>query len=134
MHSNHRRPTVPTETETDIALPPASFSLFLMGMDGGDFHSRLSAELQAFVHDLGDHLRDTGEKSCKGKLTVTFAFTLDDRGAVEIKPSLETKLPKPPVNRSFMWVGAGDRLTPNNPRQQQLPFNEVRTPRGAAPQ
>ena len=121
-----------SDEKADIIAPPQSFANFLLRMDGGDFHGRLSSELQEFIGDLRDHLRDTGEKSCKGKMTIVFDFVVDAGDAVEIKPSMQCKLPKPPMQRSFMWIGQGDQLTPHNPRQQQLPFNEIRAPRGTA--
>ena len=125
-----RSNAMPDASEPRANSAAQSFSRFLLLIDAGEFHERLSVELQHMVDGRRDHLRDTQERTCKGTFDLKFTITIDDRDTVNVVPKVKIGLPQPPTRPAVLWIGQGGALTPENPRQQQLPFTQLNRPRG----
>lgn len=112
------------KAEGQTILPPArSFSTFLQECESGYLHQECSEQLRELIAELSNRIQD-GAKAAKGKLVLSFDFSVAD-GVVEVRPKLEIKMPNQPRPRSIFWATPENNLTPQNPKQQNLPFRDV---------
>jgi hypothetical protein len=126
--------TEPHDTITGEVLPDPgqaggeadrSFAVFIGQLEDGYLNVKASELLRQLNHGLHDHITSTGARSAKGTLKLTLSFELKD-GAFEVVGELKLDMPKERRPRSIMWSTPGGNFSPENPRQQKLPFG-VRT-------
>lgn len=101
-----------------------SFTRFIDQLAYGEVQGELSEDL----HDLISTLQKDAsmhQSKAKGALTLKLDIEVDDRGVATVKPLITVKKPKSRRSPATMWVTAGGNLTPQNPRQQELPLREV---------
>ena len=71
----------------------------------------------------------TTSRKGKGVMTIKLAFTVDDRGVVQVVPDLSIKEPKPIRGEGIFWITKDGNLSPENERQPKLPgLREVPQP------
>jgi len=62
-----------------------------------------------------------------GKLTITLEMKPARAGAMNIIPTVTTKLPETKADPTLLWVTPDFNLTVDNPNQQQLDLRQVAT-------
>lgn len=121
------------ELDEEIAEGPRSFAHQIATLCEGEVNIACSQEL----HDLLLHLRHEAQarrKNVKGELTLKLVLEVRDDDVVGIAHSIKTKAPEPRRRAALMWLSPGGNLTPENPRQQELPgLREVPGGRNEAP-
>jgi hypothetical protein len=102
---------------------PRSFARFFENIGEGDFHQEASEKLFELNNALVDHALRTDAR-VKGKLTLVFDISIDQRGVCGV--SVETTVKKPKVKRApaQAWITKGN-ITFEHPRQTTLPLREV---------
>ena len=103
---------------------PRSFAHFFQSLDGGEANVCASVDL----HKLSSALRDEAKRrrsAVKGTLTLTLELKCDEAGTVEANYTTKIKEPVRKSSKSIFWLTKGGNLTPENPRQQNLPLREV---------
>lgn len=110
-------------------LPPAAnnFGDFVRFLEDGQFDAELTEALKELAGEMANAAIDSGGKS-KGKLTVTFDFSLEGRiFSIASKHKVDVPAAKRP--KSVLWATEDMRFTPSNPQQGQLfGVREVRSP------
>lgn len=110
-----------TEAENEAAR---SIAVLLPSLDDGRFNACLSEAFRDLVARMRDDSRDRDSNS-KGKLTITLDLKLVD-GVFEIKSDYSVKAPHETFGRTLAWATDGNNLVRENPKQERLPFGEVR--------
>lgn len=108
------------EIEEHIEEGPRSFAHQIATMCNGATNIEASQEL----HDLLLALRAEAaarRKNVKGVFKLELHIEVNDDDVVAVAPSIKSKCPEPRRATSIMWLTAGGNLTPENPRQQELP-------------
>ncbi len=90
-------------------------------LDGGVFLDIASDKM----NELVKRVDETGRS---GKLTITLDLKRAREGAVNITPSVTTKVPEVKADPSLLWVTVEGNLTVENPSQQKLDLRTVDTP------
>jgi hypothetical protein len=89
-------------------------------LDNGDFlHDFLTRHADLIVA-MHNHQMTHGGKA-KGKVTLTLAYTLDKQLSLQIEGDAKFEKPKAPKASATLWTTAEGALTPQNPRQPNLP-------------
>lgn len=114
-----------TKNDTRKEEGPRSFALFTQKLDDGEAEVRLSEELHELIKTLRDTASDRRDTAVGG-MTVTFKFEVEPNGSVEIAYQTSVKLPSKRSGKAVMFLTPGANLTPENPKQQKLPFREVK--------
>ncbi len=105
-------------------MKPAFQTLVSAAEDG-----RLLDELNDSVRELVDVMHKQQQArggKPKGALTVSFNFTMDQHGLMEVIANVNVKEPKAERSRSIMYRLQDNTLSPNNPKQITL---DLGTPR-----
>lgn len=100
-----------------------SFGVLLQSIGDGTFHAEVSEEMHALTKKLDGHAFDFGK--AKGTITIALTVEIDRDGVVTIDPDVKLKVPKPARKKGRFWVTPGGNLSPENPKQAQLPLREV---------
>jgi len=100
-----------------------SFSQFVANLDEGSLHHDLSEALTEIVAKLND-ARQGGTNKPKAGMTIKLAFQLDGQ-TIDVIGDFDVKTPKIKRERSVFWTTSKNRLSRNNPKQQNLPFKDV---------
>ena len=100
-----------------------SFSQFVQNLDEGGLHHDLTTGLVEVVAALND-ARQAGTEKPVAAMTIKLAFKLDGQ-TIDVIGDFTTKLPKVKRERSTFWTTSANRLSRNNPKQQNLPFKDV---------
>lgn len=106
---------------------PRSFTRFFENVAEGCANVDAAVELQQLVGKLKEHAVATRDVA-KGELTIKLSFKCDDTGVVGVGYDIKTKEPPKRRRASVFWTTAGNNLTVDNPRQQELPLRAVDTP------
>lgn len=106
-----------TPTEKDR---PVQFRDFLYELGEGEAHQQLTEALARVtkamrLRALADH------RGVKGQIKLTVSLVTDEQLVVAAKWDLDVKEPKPPKPGSTLWLDKFGNLTPQNPKQQNLP-------------
>lgn len=97
----------------------SQFQRVVSRCDAGYLDERLSAEVTRIVKAMREH-------GGKGVISLTLAFSIDQRDQVVIKPDLKVKLPEPDVGVSGpLFADDEGRLYVDDPKQQRLPLKEA---------
>lgn len=119
--------------ETPEKDRPVQFRDFVFDLGEGEAHQQLTDLLARItkamrVRALSDHGK------AKGELSIKVTLVTDETLAVSAKYDINFKEPKAPRPNSILWLDAHGNLTPQNPKQQQLPGVLREVPRhGGAP-
>ena len=105
-----------------------SYATLVGQLGEGTLNAELSEDLHALVKRLEAHAYDFGK--AKGVITLALAVEIDREGVVTVDPDIKVKAPKPARRKGRYWLTPGGNLTPDNPKQTQLPLREV--PKAAA--
>jgi hypothetical protein len=92
-------------------------------MQDGTLERELTEQLSDIVAALTDQARERGGKP-KAKLALTLIFTLDS-GMVEVTGDVKVTQPKPVLGKSIFWPTNDNQLSPENPRQLEMPLRDV---------
>lgn len=118
-----------TPTEKDR---PVQFRDFLFDLGEGEAHQQLTELLARItkamrVRALADH------QKVKGELAIKIKFATNEHLVVSADYDINFKDPKAPRPNSVLWLDKFGNLTPQNPKQQNLPgmLREVPGGRGA---
>ena len=109
----------------NIAEGPHAFSRFLALLGDGAAHIELSQHLHELGQRLGREADAQGTK-VKAELTLKVKLEYEPRGVVSAAYEIQRKVPAPRRPKSVLWLTSGGNLTPNNPKQQNLQFREVK--------
>lgn len=90
----------------------------------GSAQIEMSEELHGLLMALGEEAKARSSK-VKGSMTVTLDLSVEPTGIVGVDYSIKTKKPDPRRPGSVLWLTKGGNLSPQNPRQQNLPLREV---------
>lgn len=112
---------------------PRSFTHFLEHLGGGDARRELSEEL----HELGKRLaHETAarDRNATGEITLKIKLKADKSGLVSTTYEIKRKDPSRTATPGVVWLTRGGNLSPENPRQSDLPgLREVPAGRASAP-
>lgn len=100
-----------------------AFSNFIAMLNDGDLHHDLTSAIENVIAALND-ARQNGTSKPKASMTIKLAFCLDGQ-TVDVSGDFDVKTPKVKRERSVFWTTAANRLSRNNPQQQNLPFRDV---------
>ena len=103
-----------------------TFAYFLAHVRDGELSSELTDSLGELLEALTTHANARGR--AKGKIALTIAFDVDDRGVVEVKSDIKTTEPKPERGKGVFWIDLDGNLTAKNPRQTELALRDVSGP------
>lgn len=120
--------TRPMPEQQSTPAPPAFQTLCGAAEDG-----RLLDELNQRVCDLVSTMRQEQQArggKPKGSLALTFSFSLDQHGLMEVQANVAVKEPKAERSRSIFYALQDNTLSPNNPRQLTM---DLGTPREVVP-
>lgn len=95
-----------------------SFASFVQMLEDGQLHADLSTALRDLNAEMNDYASAYG-KSAKGKLVVTFNFTLE-KAIFTIRGKFDVTKPEAPRDASVAWSTPGNNFTPQNPKQMNL--------------
>lgn len=103
---------------------PRSLARFLESIGEGDFHADASEKFFELNNSLQDHALRTDSR-VKGKMTMVFDVSIDQRGVVGV--TIDTTIKKPKLKRApaQAWVTKSGNLVTEHPRQTTLPLREV---------
>lgn len=104
---------------------PRSFARFLEQVCDGEAHTEASAKFHELVQKLEKEAEGRGRAT--GKITISLAVALDERGKADIAFDVSTKEPKKEHGKGVAWLTPGGNFTFSNPRQQKLPLRDVST-------
>lgn len=111
---------------------PVQFRDFLFELGEGEAHQQLTDLLARVtkamrLRALADH------RAVKGQIKLTITLVTDEQLVVGAKWDADFKEPKPPKPGSTLFLDKFGNLTPQNPKQQQLPgvLRDVTARRGA---
>lgn len=99
---------------------PRSFARFFEGIGEGDFHQEASEKLFELNNKLQEHALRTDSR-VKGKLTLTFDVSIDQRGIMGVSSDCTIKTPKVKRAPAQAWCTKGGNVSFENPRQATLP-------------
>lgn len=108
-----------------------SFSQFSSMCEGGKFNAHATAAYRHLLVQLKNHIIQTGAKTGKGRLTLTFDIVLDREDNVDVLSDIKLSEPKPPKARTTFWMSKNDVLTQVNPNQGNFGFRMVAADGGA---
>ncbi len=115
------------ETTTPPLTPDQA--LAFQTLVGAAEDGRLLDELNETVRDLVSvmyqHQTARGGKP-KGSMSLSFSFTMDQHGLMEVVADINVKEPRAARSRSIMYRTPGNALSPNNPKQITM---DLGTPR-----
>lgn len=94
-------------------------------LQDGALEQDLNEQLSDIVSALTAQAREAGGKP-KAKLTLSLVFKLDS-GMVEVEANVTVAQPKPVMGKSIFWPTTDHQLSPENPRQHELPLRDVAT-------
>jgi hypothetical protein len=107
---------------------PRAFARWLQLVADGKAHVELSTTLFDLMKKLRSFAINT-QNIAKGEVLVRFKFKVEPTGIVGIGYEIKTKEPEPARPGAVMWLTKGGNLTPENPKQQDLPgIREVPQP------
>lgn len=110
--------------DTQEVIPPArSFADLLRHIEGGAFLNEISDAMRDLIAEMENRHAD-GANKVKAKVKLELSLTYD-RGAYDLVPKFETKLPDLPRQRSIFYATPENNLTPQNPRQMNLDLRRV---------
>lgn len=101
------------------------FVKLISSIQDGVLEADLSEQLTEIVSELTAQARDMGGKP-KAKLTLNLLFKLDS-GMVEVTADVKVTQPKPVLGKSIFWPTKDNQLSPENPRQLEMPLRDVAT-------
>ena len=121
--------TEPSDTNVE-SIPNKGLTLLqvLATSDGGEAAKTLNDAFRDLVNALVSLDMNEGVRKSKGALDVKMAVEYED-GTAKVKISHTLKTPKAPMRASVFWITQDGRLTPENPRQMNMPFGDVRRAR-----
>jgi len=90
----------------------------LRTLDGGAFLDICSTELAHLV-------RQVDETGKGGSLTIKLDLKRHRQGAINILPTVTTKVPQTKADPTLMWATVEGNLTSDNPNQQKLDLRQV---------
>lgn len=114
-------------SEPDIQPPNQAKSIltFLAEQKGGALVAETSEELRNLVEGMEMHF-DKYRGTVTGTMTLTIKFSIDPKlGAYRVETEYAVRHPKVPAASTIMWLGRDGNLSPNNPQQLNLPFNQI---------
>lgn len=89
----------------------------------GAMHADASEEFHQFLGKLKKLAqRNNG---AKGTFTLTLNVALDEADQAQLHYSLKSKVPETKRRNGAAWLTRGGNLTPDNPRQRELPLMDV---------
>lgn len=103
-----------------------SFAHFLATLGSGEALAELGAELFELTKSLHDESRSRNGK-VKGSIALTLNFECSKEQIVAIAYAVKSKRPEPQRSATIAWATSAGHLTPQNPAQQTLPLQEVKT-------
>lgn len=108
---------------------PQAFLTLLRAAEDGTLLAELGDQLTELVGTLHQEQTARGGKP-KGALSVTFAFSLDRDGIMDVAADVKVKEPKTERSRTIFYRLNDNTLSPNNPKQltMDLPPREVAAP------
>lgn len=101
-----------------------SFSRTIAVIADGQLNGDASEELHKLIRDLKAEsaLRHA---PVKGTITLEMTFNVEPHGYVEVTPKIKTKMAERRRPKGVMWITPGGNLSEKNPRQQDLPLQDV---------
>lgn len=112
----------------DTKKSPA-FATLLHAAEDGRLIDELNERTRELVHVMRQEQAARGGKP-KGAITLSFAFSLDQHGLMEVTANVATKEPKAERSRSIFYTLQDNSLSPNNPKQIVMDLDR---PRDSAP-
>jgi hypothetical protein len=88
--------------------------------DNGDFLAQFMADHQKLILDMHQAQMDQGGRA-KGSFTLRVDYTLDRQLTMNVVAEAKFAPPKKPKASAQLWTTADGMLTPQNPRQPNLP-------------
>lgn len=105
--------------------PPQSFALQLAEMNEGETNAELSETLQQLSLECAA-IAAASMRTVKAAISVTFALSVDEKGAASIVPDIRTKRPARSRGTARFYVDpTKGHLVRNDPKQPPLPFTEI---------
>lgn len=101
-----------------------SFSHFVANVGEGDIHQDLSKALHELSSELQDMSLEMNAKT-KGKMTVVFSLSCDQRGNVGVDCEFTLKKPKRKRATAQAWVNKQGNLVFEPPRQLKMDLRDV---------
>jgi hypothetical protein len=111
------------EANQELIPPARSFADLLRHIEGGRFLNEISDAMRDLIAEMEDRHAD-GANKVKAKVKLEFSLTFD-RGAYDLVPKFEVKLPEVPRARSIFYATPDNNLTPQNPKQMNLDLRRV---------
>lgn len=108
------------DLDLDTEEGPRSFAHQVATLCDGDLNAAASQDM----HDLLLALRSEAQARCKkvkGTFKLELTIEVNDDDVAGISFSVKTKAPEPRRRTAVMWLSPGANLSPENPRQQNLP-------------
>lgn len=108
-----------------------TFSQLVATHERGQLNQDLSDMMRdviAELHNFNAEMR----KPAKGKITLTFDFTVEE-GIVTTMAAIKDVTPPKPRMKRMYWATPENNLTTADPKQQRLPFHDVNDKREAQP-
>jgi hypothetical protein len=88
-------------------------------LEGGELAASFGAEITTALAQLKELAGDHPKISAKGKVTLTLGFEVC-AGTVEVRASIDSKLPKPSRGKSFYWLTDDGSISTEHPQQTDM--------------
>lgn len=102
-----------------------AFQTLVGAAENGTLLDELNTSVRDLVQTMYEHQTARGGKP-KGSLSLSFSFTMDQHGLMEVVADVNVKEPKAARSRSIMYRTAGNSLSPNNPKQTTMDLGAPR--------
>ncbi|MBT9557870.1 MAG: hypothetical protein IV100_17675 [Myxococcales bacterium] len=97
------------------------------GLSDGDLNRDGSELLNDVVGKLERHAENYG--TAAGTITLKLGFEVNSKGQVRVGFALDSKTPKPKTGSSAYYVTDDGKLSVKNPRQRELPLDDLKARR-----
>lgn len=112
-------------TDTPTRHTPPAFQTLLFACEDGTLLAELDERLQDLVATMHQEQVARGGKP-RGALSISFAFTLDHTGIMEVAADVKVKEPKTERSRTIFYRLNDNSLSPNNPKQLTMDLGAPR--------
>ncbi len=108
--TTHDQPTAPPVESTP------TFQTLVTACEDGALFDELNTRVRELVATMHQEQQARGGKP-KGALSVSFSFSLDSGGIMEVSAAVAVKEPKTERSRTIFYRLRDNSLSPNNPKQ-----------------